>query len=246
MAQAAKPKDPKEEAAAAEATAAMERARRQAANPMRIILEASKAKRRPDEAPAAAETSVRPVVNRTTPPAATVPPEVTTRSVSLPPAAQPAALAQPVAAPVPAPAPAVTAPVQEPAVTLSSDALKAKAASPVPALAPGNAPVVSPAAVPAAPLAVPAAAVAVARPKLVSMVEPELPQRLLDDLGRNATVTVDLTIRPDGTVGDVAVVGVSPRGLQRALSNALEQWRFSPVPAPYRHRVELVFNSDGR
>jgi Gram-negative bacterial TonB protein C-terminal len=76
------------------------------------------------------------------------------------------------------------------------------------------------------------------------MVEPEVPQRLLDDLGRNAVVAVDMTIRPDGSVGDVGLVGVAPRGLQRLVAAAVEQWRFSPVGAARKHRVELVFNSD--
>jgi TonB family protein len=244
MAQTAKPK---EDAAAAEAAAAMERARRQAANPMRIILEAAKGKRRSgvDDTPAPApDSSVRPVVNRSaTAPvaaAATPAPEATPR-VAAPaaPAAVAAAAPAPVAAaPAPAPEPVVTE------ITLTSEVVQAKAAAPVPALVPTAAATVSAAAVAPPPVALPALEVAQAPPRLLSMVEPDLPPRMLDELGRNATVAVDITIRPDGTVGDITVARASPRGLQRLLAAAVEQWRFAPLPAARQHRVELVFNAE--
>jgi len=237
LAQAAKPKDD----AAAEAAAAMERARKQAANPMRIILEASKAKKRPGEDAAppapAAEASVRPVVNRTAP--------------SAPPAEAVVARAAPAAASAPVPAPASPPPapaaVAEPVVaqvTLSSELAQSKAAASVPSLAPTAAASVAAPSFNALPVAAPSMEVAQARPRLLSMVEPEVPQRLLDELGRNATVAVDMTIKPDGSVGNVAVASSAPRALLRVLTNALEQWRFAPSPVPRQHRVELVFNSD--
>lgn len=235
MAQTAKPK---EDAAAAEAAAAMERARRQAANPMRIILEAAKGKRRAgvDDTPApASDTSVRPVVSRSAAAAADAAPRT--------------AAAAPVPAATTPPAPALPAPAPEPApvetqITLTSDVVQSKAAAPVPAIAPVGVAPVRGTAVPPPPMALPALEVAQARPRLLSMVEPELPQRLLDDLGRNATVAVDMTIRPDGTVGDIDIVGAAPRGLQRVLAEALEQWRFAPLPTARQHRIELVFNAD--
>lgn len=241
MAQTAKPK---EDTAAAEAAAAMERARRQAANPMRIILEAAKGKRRAgvDDTPAPApDTSVRPVVNRSAAAsvAAAAPTPETPARVAPPPAAvSPPAPAPVAVAPTPAPEPVVTQ------ITLTSDVVQAKAAAPVPSLAPTGAATVAAGGVTPAPMALPALEVAQARPRLLTMVEPDLPQRLLDELGRNATVAVDMTIRPDGTVGDIAIAGVAPRGLQRVLAATIEQWRFAPLPAARPHRVELVFNAD--
>ena len=82
-----------------------------------------------------------------------------------------------------------------------------------------------------------------ARVKLINRVDPDLGQRQLDDLGRNAVVAVDLTIRADGSVASVAMIGQPARGLQRALSAALEQWRFEPLPSQRVHRVELLFNT---
>lgn len=234
LAQTAKPKD---DAAAAEAAAAMERARRQAASPMRIILEAAKGKRRVDDAPAPApDTSVRPVVNRSAaaPVAVATPAVVTAAPAPVAPAPAPAVAA----APAPAPEPVVMQ------VTLTSDVVQTKAAAPVPALSPTRLPAVQATAVAPLPVALPALEVAPARPRLLSMVEPELPQRMLDELGRNATVAVDMVIRPDGTAGDITIAGAAPRGLQRVVAAAIEQWRFAPLPAARPHRIELVFNGD--
>ena len=92
--------------------------------------------------------------------------------------------------------------------------------------------------------ALPTLGVGPAKVKLINRVDPELGQRQLDDLGRNAVVTVDLTIRADGSVAAVTMVNLPPRGLQRALVSALEQWRFEPLPSQRVHRVELLFNAE--
>jgi TonB family protein len=76
------------------------------------------------------------------------------------------------------------------------------------------------------------------------MVEPEVPQRVLDGMNRNTAVMVDLTIRANGSVAAVELVPPAPRQLQRYLAAALEQWRFDPLPAERVHRIELVFNAD--
>jgi hypothetical protein len=39
-------------------------------------------------------------------------------------------------------------------------------------------------------------------------------------------------------------VTAASRQLQRALTTAMEQWRFDPLPTQRQHRVELVFNPD--
>lgn len=247
--------------AAAEAAAAMERAKRQAAGPMRVILEASKSRRKVGEAevPAAAETSsVRTVATRSASPAAaqaepaarTAAPGVQTQALAT--AAAPPAVAMPspsaasVQTPLQAPVPAA---VQAPApfvaqLKLSSQSLQDKAATaPVAGLENfGSAMPGSEVAV-ATPV-MPALNAGPVKPKLVLRVDPDVPQRLLDELGRGAVVPVDLTIRADGTVAAVSVQGVMPRGMQRSLAVALEQWRFDPLPAQRVHRVELVFNAE--
>ena len=207
----------------------MERAKRQAAGPLRVILEASKSRRKggePESAQAAEVNSVRSVAAR---------------------APAPDGLPQAAVAPPPA---AVTAPPRPPQaaagtqITVNSEPLQVKtAAGPVPGL-----PMTEFAAVPAAaPLttaavSLPVATAALLRPRLISRVDPELNQRAIDDLGRNAVVRVDLTIRADGTVAAVTPVGPLLRSVLRPLISALEQWRFDPLPQERVHRVELVFN----
>jgi hypothetical protein len=191
----------------AEAAAAMERAQRLAANPLRVILQAGKIKRRVEPDASAAV----PVVA-----AATV---AGTSAVARPPVAE-------------APQPAL--------MTLASKAPAAMIFEPVAALE--SAPLLSAPALPqtAAPTARPDAGPV--RPRVVTMVEPEVPAQLLADVGRAVEVKADLSLRPDGSVAEVSLVGPYPRNWQRYLLAALTQWRFAPLPGPWVHRVELVFN----
>ncbi|MBI5717358.1 MAG: energy transducer TonB [Burkholderiales bacterium] len=174
---------------------------------------------------------------------------VAPRSVAAPALAAPA---------VPAAAPLLVA--DKPAITIRT--LPGEALPEVPArstaLPPStvaplrNAPASSPSAdlprpsLPLAPTPVPAAvaAAAAAAPKLVHMVEPETTPRHLELLAR-PEVTVELTIRPDGSVSDVRVLPPVPRTLVPAITAAVEQWRYAPLPAPRPHRVVLVFKSGG-
>ena len=221
----------------------MERARRQAAGPLRVILEASKPRRKAAESEpptAAAEaSSVRQITTRA-PAASPAPAPIVA-------AAAPESITRSVAAPPPvtvAPPPAVAPPVVT-EITLSSEILQNKAAAgPVAALqttgVASAAPLAAP--LPNTALSVPAMPAELVRPKLVSRVDPELSQRAFDDMGRNAVVRVDMTIRADGSVAAVTPVGNVPRSFLRALVGALEQWRFEPLPQQRVHRVELVFN----
>lgn len=244
--------------ATAAASAAMERAKRQAAGPMRVILEASRPRRKTTDAEASAATpaaaqadsgSVRAVANRSASVAAAAP-ETITRSVAVLPTSAPTPVVpQPVQ--TTASPPAVTAPlVAEPSrvvtqFTLTSEALQGKAlAVRVPGLEVSGATPVPAVANLAGLPAVPNRALDPARIKLLSRVDPELPQRQLDELGRNAIVTVELTIRADGSVGNVAMVPPTPRGIQRAVVAALEQWRFEPLLSERVHRVQLIFNPE--
>jgi outer membrane biosynthesis protein TonB len=220
---------------AATTAASMERAQRLADNPLRMILEASRVRRRAeaDPGPEAAEASApRRTAARTEVPAPT-----SLATAAPPPRAEPTPAA-PAAASGTDPQPAL--------VTLAADAALAQ---PLAAQAPALEVEVAPqAALPLnmtpGPLPSPEMAALLVQPKLVSMTPPDFPQRVLDQVGRIGTVLAELTIRPDGSVAEVNVLPPSPRALQRSISDALMQWRYEPLPAQRRHRVELVFDGE--
>ncbi len=233
-------------APSAEAQAAMERAQRLAANPMRVILQASKFKRKavePDSTPEVAD----PVVLRRTA-ARTESAPARDDSNSRPARAAPAAAvaAAPVVAAAVAPqvaAPPPPTPEPPPAKVMPAARLGAPAASSVPAIeaaapaaaAPDMAKAVAFTALPIAP--------EVVRPTLVDMVEPDIPVRLLADSGRVNEVMADLSLRADGTVAEVTLLPPVPRSWRSYIMAALQKWRFSPLPSARTHRIQLVFDS---
>ena len=208
--QAAKP----DHAEAAAAAAAMERAQRLASNPLRVILEAGKIRRRAgDGKPADSETT----------------------SIAAAPAAAPhvAAAAAPPGKPADAPHAILTV-----GSTLTSAGSTAVAGLDDASMARNIAPLASA----AAPLA--ALAASLAPPKLVSTVEPVMPARLAEEASRLTEVTAELTILADGSVAEVALQTAVPRGLVRPITAALEQWRFEPLSGTRVHRVQLVFRDE--
>lgn len=223
-------KSSKEAQADAEAAAAMERARRLASNPMRIILEASRVRRRGDaEAPPAQLVPVAATGTGGAAVAAVPAGEVAARSVPATPRE---------AAPVAAAA--------VPEAVISSDLAQQRSAA-APAAALELAPVaqtVVPAAVKLAPLA--ALQPELAKPTLVSRVDPDPPHRLLADMPANTVVTADLTIQADGSVSQVTLVSTNAtaRSLGRYVVAALQQWRFAPLPGERVWRVDLLFRAD--
>jgi Meckel syndrome type 1 protein len=228
----------------AEAKAAMERAQRMADNPMRVILQASKIKRKGNESdtpepvvdPASLRrTAVRTGAEPAARDAATAPAGANTRPVAALPGLASALPA--VAAPAPAPEP-------PPAKVMPSALLTNSASSNVPSLeiaqpleaAPVTTKAVAPQAIPIVPANV--------RPTIVTMVEPEIPVRLLSDSGRVSEVFADLNLREDGTVAAVTLLPPVPRSWARYIAVALEKWRFEPLPAARTHRVQLVFDDN--
>jgi hypothetical protein len=212
-------------------TAAMERAQRMAANPMRVILEASKFRRRSpvegaDAAPVeAGDGSLRRTAARANEPVASPAPaatEVAPRSV---------------------PAPVVKAP-EPPNVllTTSSDLATAPASQAVPALEASRK--VTEAVVLPDQLAAPQAGLAAAleAPRLRKSVEPAIPPRLLSEVSRLTEVLADVTIRRDGTVAAVTLITNVPRSLQQPITDALAQWQFEPLRSMRVHRVQLLFS----
>lgn len=81
-------------------------------------------------------------------------------------------------------------------------------------------------------------------PLLVSRVDPEISPRVQQEIGPLPEVWAELTVRADGTVAAVALVSPVPRALQRPVLAALEQWRYDPLPAQRKLRVQLVFGSE--
>jgi periplasmic protein TonB len=241
LAQAANP-------AAAEAAAAMERAQRQAANPMRVILQAARIKRAPgaENSTVADAPSVRTV--------AATGAAVTTTAAVAPAVVAPATAVQPAPATSSSTPPqpqsqAQTQPQQPPApprtlVSLSSDALSRSAAMPAaPALEATRAPALPvvgnlpSAAAPQAELAR-----SLARPRLVNMVEPSIAANAQDELARLGEVELEISLRPDGTVATVQPISRIPRVLQRPIVSAVEQWRYEPLGVARTFRVQLAFN----
>jgi hypothetical protein len=198
----------------------MERAQRAAANPLRVILEAAKVD---------AAGSVRRVPPR---------PSVSAAPASGDAGASPresGAAAAPTTAAAPGPA-AVPEPALSVLPALPGGAARVERAEAVSALGTLAMPQL-----PAAP-ALEARSLLDAKPKLVKMVPPDVPERVLAQLVRNE-VNVDLVIRPDGSVSEVTMLPPAPRMLKRFVVEALERWTFEPLPAPTTHRVQLVFNN---
>lgn len=242
-------------APAASDPARMERVLRDAANPMRMILEAAKLRparttvvvHQPAAAPASA--SARPAVAAA--PAALVPSAAPTRSpptagtaeavrpaVATSPAAEPAQASTPLGPAVEPPAPVVVSPAaaQPAGLPPVTPAVERAVASSLPAPS-------SP------PPALARAAEQVAAPVLVDqplvlaqMVEPSWTERLIRRLKPTSRVTVGMTVQPDGHVSDVAVRSSTDKALEPAVLEAVSQWRFQPVPRSRTHVVELVLN----
>ena len=228
----------------------MQRAQRAAASPMRAILEAAKVKRRV-EPQGAADTEGAATAARRAPPRvlALGAGEVATRSVV---ASQQGAPVSPLAtgtAPVATAAPngAGTVTIRTLAGALPRAVVKADVApaglAPVGPLAPalGQAELLR---VPAMPRAQtePELNVAAPAPRLLQMVEPDVPIRVLEALAR-PQVTVEFTIGSDGGVSGVKVITPAPRQLAPPVIAALEQWRYEPQREPRLHRVVLVFSA---
>lgn len=83
-------------------------------------------------------------------------------------------------------------------------------------------------------------------PKLLVMVEPELPRRFVLDLGSgSARFLVGFSIAPDGSVRDVRVEdGPIDRRARTAVRQAVERWRYAPLPQVTPYQVEVVMNFD--
>jgi hypothetical protein len=113
------------------------------------------------------------------------------------------------------------------------------------ATTPGLAAATSRLSLPAAVLpALPVLAAEIPRPTLVHRVNPDVPARLLAELPADTVFVADLTILPDGSVSAVEPVPPVPRSVQRYVVQALQKWRFEPLPSERVWRVELQFRME--
>jgi TonB family protein len=209
---------------AAEAAAAMQRAERIAANPMRIILQAGKINRKPG----------------TDEPATT--PAVVSRAPAPVLVASVATLSNTTNAPRSAPEPAAEpAPVE--AVYKADARMKAVAPAAFAPLSTGEAP--SPVSVSDLLASAPAlvSVAAASAPKLKRMVEVEVPPNVLELMRRGQEVMVKFNVAADGSVSDVNMQAPAPRQLARFVQAAVSQWQFEPMNEARAHAVQLVFNT---
>ena len=230
--------------AAASPSEPSERAKREAANPMRFILEAGKIKRKGADA----EPTVTVVAPRVTAlaPAALVPAAVT---VPAPVRRVVAEVTEPLAAvPVPAPVPAP--------LSILTRALESLPSAPTPLLAMAialNRPLADGAAATApvallsfnalpAPPPEPPAPILQTAPRLLSQVAPEFPENLMRRVRSFNELLVQITVNRDGSVRDINIVTPGYRSLEPFVVEALAQWRYEPRDEPRTQQLRLVFN----
>jgi TonB family protein len=238
----------------------MERAKRDASNPLRIIIEASQVKRTRSggDAPAPAAAAA-PVATKAAPEPRAAAERRSARVAEPTPA--PPTPSRTLAAPSPAvddppateakSAPPSTA-LETPAASVAPAPLSAPAAPDAAAPADVQAPAVSgpaaagiaaaAAAAPSAPNAAQPAAEVLAPLKLVHYIEPEIPARIRGRLRPTSEVTVAFKVQPDGSVSQAAIRATNARALDPVVLEAVRQWRYDPVPEEREHVVQLVFN----
>lgn len=202
--------------------AAASRVARDANNPMRVILEASKLKVRikpdVDDAPPPEKRVVRTPVSR---PAAAVVAKAAAPAVAVPAASQVAA--------------AAAAPVAASANPHAQMMAKAAESVPMPSALAAPAPIVpvpKPLALPPVPL------------KLAQLVEPEVPPAVMRRMRSDVNVVIGLTVNADGSVSDVVIKSNPMKALDTAIIDAVRQWRYNPIGESRTHAVQLVLHSN--
>jgi len=196
---------------------AANRAAREADNPMRVILEASKLKVRikpdGDDAASPEKRVVRPPAPRPAAPVATAKTKA--------PAAQAPVASQPASVPAP-----VNPPSQTVARAAESVPMPTALAVPSPIV-----PAPKPLALPPVPL------------KLAQLVEPEVPSSVMRRMRSDVTVVIGLTVNADGSVSDVVIKSNPMKALDAAVIDAVRQWRYNPIGEPRTHAVQLVLHA---
>lgn len=86
---------------------------------------------------------------------------------------------------------------------------------------------------------------AMAAPKVLKKVPPEFPAAATKKSITSGSVKARMNIGPDGKVVDVEILeAVPPRIFDRAVTDALMEWRFEGNGEKQTHEVKLVFNNE--
>lgn len=86
---------------------------------------------------------------------------------------------------------------------------------------------------------------AVAAPKVLKKVPPEFPSAATKKGVTSGSVKAQLQIGPDGKVTDVVILEAAPPKLfDKAVIEALMDWRFEGNGEKQTHELKLVFNSE--
>ena len=75
--------------------------------------------------------------------------------------------------------------------------------------------------------------------KLIKKVDPIYPE-LARKMSMTGTVKVEITIKADGSVGDVRALGGNPV-LVAAVEEAVKQWKYASAPAEAKKILEFKF-----
>ncbi len=86
---------------------------------------------------------------------------------------------------------------------------------------------------------------AMASPKVLKKVPPEFPAAATKKNIKTGSVKAKMNIGPDGKVIDVQILEAEPpRIFDRAVTDALMEWRFEGNGEKQTHEVKLVFSSE--
>lgn len=81
--------------------------------------------------------------------------------------------------------------------------------------------------------------------KLLTLVEPQVPERLLRRTNGKPEFVIDLTIGEDGRVLHASVRPPVAADLADLIVRAVREWRYAPQPVERTHQVVLVLNPGG-
>lgn len=82
-------------------------------------------------------------------------------------------------------------------------------------------------------------------PKIVKKVPPEFPREATSKSITTGTVKAKMAIEADGKVSAVDIIEAEPRRVfDKAVTNALMDWRFEPSGEKQSHEVKLVFKNE--
>jgi protein TonB len=84
-----------------------------------------------------------------------------------------------------------------------------------------------------------------AAPKILKKVPPEFPREAAKKNVNKGTVNARMSIGPDGKVTEVTITeALPPRLFDRAVIDALMEWRFEGTGEKQTHDVKLVFTNE--